>query len=151
MKRWLLLPILLTGLLTIVADAPRSAEQEYYEVIRMVDPALEELDVVAPCYQFGTGIFGCAVTDKSGLWAVDFQWIRLSTDPDELISAREITKMDLYGKIDLSVKRIPAFYMRAISAGSYEDARKKSLGSDYLDPPQALMDSVYADIKRVDG
>lgn len=151
MKRWLVLPFLLTGILLVFTGAPRSAEQKYYEVIKMVDPALEDLEIATPCYQFGTGIFGCPVEDESGLWAVDYQWIRLSTDPNELIHATEMLKLDLYGKVDTSVKRIPAYYMRAISAGSIEDAREKALESGYLDPPKALLDSVYADTERVDG
>jgi hypothetical protein len=150
MKRWLVLPILLTGLLMVVAGEPRSAEQESYEIIKMLDPALEEYEIGLPCYQFGTGIYGCPVKGEDDLWAVNYEWIRLSTDPGELIQSTEIMKMDLYSKIDTSVKRIPAYYMRAISATSVENARRKALDSGYMDPPAALVDSVKADIDRVE-
>ena len=53
------------------------------------------------------------------------------------------------GKIDTSVKRIPAYYMRAISASSLKNAKNAATDSKYLKPPKALVDSVKADVKRV--
>ena len=56
---------------------------------------------------------GKQVKGTEDLWAVDYQWIRLSSDPDELIPVSEILELDLYGKIDMEVGNSQAAHGRA--------------------------------------
>jgi hypothetical protein len=151
MKRSFAVSIVLTGILVLLGGGVQSADWRGYEIIRLQDPVLEDYEITTPCYQFGTGIYGCRVEDNDDLWAVEYQWIRLSTDLEDLIPASEILQLDLYAKIDTSVKRIPAYYTRLISAGSIEGARKTALDRSYLDAPDALVDSVQAEVDKLGG
>ena len=161
MKRWLIVPILLVVSLTILGGNGLSQESKVepevieneagYQVIRLQDRSLDDVELAEFCLQFGNGIFGCRIVGSDNKWAVRYQWTRLQDNPTKLIASPDFLKMEMDGKIKTDAQFIPAFYSRLLSGKSKEAARKEAIKSKYWNPPSALVDSVYSEVERITG
>ena len=118
-----------------------------YQRINLLEPSLVGVELDSTRWlQLGPGVSGCRIVGESNAWAARYTWYRLSTAPTELIDIEELNELETEGKIDTTMRLIPATYTKRISGGSRESAARAALAA--YDPPSALYAAIQEDVDR---